>query len=170
MGIISQADVAVVRVLKEEGVLLKFDPKELNGFSKNGGVAVICSDGDIDAPFFHAQLTHRPHCLRVFGGSLLFAPPFRGYEPDFAARLVANLKQGMTVKDTKTLFLYVHAPCGVANKYQHGIREQIALAFEARNLFAQDDFFVPDKIYALFHVKKGVDGKLEQNTYRIVTA
>lgn len=170
MGIISEADVLIVRALKEEGVLLKFDPKELNGSSKNGGVAVICSDGDIDAPFFHAQLTHRPHCVRVFGGSLLFAPSFRGYEPNFTAQLVANLKEGMIVKDTKTLFLYVHAPCGMATKYQHGIREQVALAAEARRFFAEDSFFVSTKILALFHVKKEVDGKLEQNTYRIVMA
>lgn len=168
MGTISQEDVLVVRALKQRGVLLKFDPKELNGSSKNGGVAVICSDGDIDAPFFHAQISHRPHCVRIFGGSLLFASSFLGFKRHFACDIKANIRAGMEVKETKTLFLYVHAPCGVATQYEIGIEAQIALAAEAREFFIRDHFFVLEKIHALFHVKKMVEGRLEQNTYRIV--
>lgn len=168
MRTISEADVLAVRALKEGGVLLKFKPEELNGFSKNGGVAVICSDGDIDAPSFHAQISHRPHCVRIFGGSLLFAPSFRGLKRGFAHDLKANIKAGMQVKETETLFLYIHAPCGVATQYEYGIKEQIALVAEARRFFIRDHFFVPEKIHSLFHVKKMIDGRLEQNTYRIV--
>lgn len=168
MGPISDQDQVVVTALKEERILLKFDPKELNGSTKNGGVALDCADGDTDLSVYHRLISHRPHEIKIFGGSLIFAPSFRGYDKDFAAKLVINLKLGMEVKDTKTLFLYFHAPCGMAIKYQHDIKEQIALAVEARNFFIQDPFFVPEKIHILFHTKKLRGEVLEQNTYKIM--
>lgn len=168
MGPISDADQVVVSALKREGVLLKFDPKDLSGSTKNGGVAVICSDGDTDMQLFHRLISHRPHCQQITGGSLRYVPSFRGYRKRFAIDLMGDLQLLMNVKETKTLFLYFHTPCGMAIKYECGIREQIALAAEAREFFARDSFFVPKKIHILFHTKKLMDGILEQNTYKIV--
>lgn len=173
MGPISEHDQAVVTALKSEGVFLKFDFKDLNGSTRNGGVGIPCGDGDTDIHKSQALISHRPHCLRVFGGALVFAPSYRGYDADFAAMLVKNLKAGMEAKDTKSLFLYFHAPCGMATKHKHSIREQIALAVEARDFFIRDPFFVPEKIHILFHTKKLVvdatgQKVLEQNTYKIV--
>lgn len=168
METISAEDNQLVSRLKSSGTLLRFRPEEFMGLTRNGGVAVICSDGDISAPDYHAKLIHRPHCLRVFGGSLVFAPLFRGFREAFAVGLLENLRQGMTVKDTKTLFLYFHAPCGVAAAYNHGIEEQLELAQGAKRFFASDNFFVPSKIHLLFHVKRiNKAGALEQNTYKI---
>lgn len=165
---VSAHDQAILDALKLEGILSKFDPKELNGSTRNGGAAVICSDGDTDMQLFHRLISHRPHCQQVAGGSLRYVPSFRGYKKRFAVELMRDLKDLMRIKDTKTLFLYFHAPCGMAAKFDCGIREQIALAVEAREFFSQDSFFVPAKIHILFHTKKLMGGILEQNTYKIV--
>jgi len=168
MGPISAADYGIVSALKCERVLLKFDPKDLNGSTRNGGAAVACSDGDTDIRVFHGQISHRPHCQLITGGTLRYIPSFRGYKKRFAFELMRDLKALMSIKETKTLFLYLHAPCGMAIKYLYGIREQISLAAEARNFFASDQFFVPEKIHLLFHVKRlDTGGDLKQRTYKI---
>ena len=74
----------------------------------------------------------------------------------------------MIAKDTQRVYLYVHAPCGVASHYNYGIREQLTLAAEAREFLLKNSFFVREKIFIFFHVKKtNPEGQLEQNTYRI---
>lgn len=167
-GTISKEENQVVSDLKKQGVLQRFDPETILGISKNGGVAVICSDGDIDAFNHHTRMTHRPHCVRLFGGPLLLAPSFRRFNQALAFGLLGNIRQGMTVKHTQTLFLYVHAPCGVATMYDYSIEDQIKLAVEAKEFFAADNFFVHNKIHLLFHVKRiNKAGALEQNTYKI---
>ncbi|OGF23962.1 hypothetical protein A3H66_01470 [Candidatus Falkowbacteria bacterium RIFCSPLOWO2_02_FULL_45_21] len=99
MGPISKEDNQVVSELKRQGILLKFDPKDLNESTKNGGVAVDCSDGDIDLTDYHRRkISHRPHEMKVFGGSLAFARSFRGFREAFAVGLLENLRQGMTLK------------------------------------------------------------------------
>lgn len=165
---VSVHDQAILDALKIEGILLKFDPKELNGSTKNGGVAGDCGDGDTDLSVYHRKISHRPHEIKVFGGAMVFAPSYRGYDKAFAAKLVKNMKAGMEAKETKSLFLYFHAPCGMAAKYNHSIREQIAMAIEARCFFIRDPFFVPEKIHTLFHTKRLRDSAIEQNTYRIM--
>lgn len=165
---ISAEDNALVSQLKKKGLLVKFDPNEFRGATRNGGVAVMCSDGDVDIPVHHMQLTHRPHCLRIFGGPLLLAQSFPRFNENFAIDLSSNLQLGMEAKDTKRVYLYVHAPCGVAHKYNLGILEQLKLAVEARDFLAGDSFFDPDKIFVFFHVKRiNKAGVLEQNTYKI---
>jgi len=168
-GIISQTENEVVSRLKREDKLQRFKLEEFKGLTRNGGVAVICLDGDIDAFNHHTAITHRPHCLRVFGGPLVFARSFPGFREAFAVGLLENLRLGMTIKDTKTLFLYLHAPCGLAITYNYGIEEQLGLTAEIRNFFVGDQFFLPEKIHCLFHVKRiNKGGELEQNTYKIV--
>ena len=95
---------------------------------------------------------------------------FGGFRGAFAVGLLENLRQGMTVKETKTLFLYFHAPCGMAMAHDHGIEEQVqTLAPEAREFFSSDNFFDRHKIHLLFHVKRiNKGGAEEQNTYKIV--
>ncbi|MDO8668193.1 MAG: hypothetical protein Q7K35_03810 [bacterium] len=167
-GVISAEENTVVSQLKKDGILQRFDPATIFGIAKNGGVGVMCSDGDPDMFPYHTRLTHRPHCVRLFGGSLLFAPSFKGFNEALAFGLLGNIRQGMTVKHTQTLFLYVHAPCGVAAMYGYGIEDQIKLAIEAMEFFAADNFFRRNKIHLLFHVKRiNRAGALEQNTYKI---
>jgi len=127
---------------------------------------VICSDGDIDAEPFHRRLSHRPHAIKIFGGTLLLAPSFGGFNGNFAAAIIENIKQGMKVKKTRTLYLYFHAPCGMAIEFNHDIPEVLKLAGSVKHIVTIDDFF--SRVFTLFHVKRvNSSGNLEEDTYLI---
>lgn len=167
-GFISSKENEYIGGLKQSGVLKKFNPEDedINGINKNGGVAVICSDGDIDAEPFHRRLSHRPHAVKIFGGPLLFASSFGGYGAGFARKLIKNIKQGMEVKNTSVIYLYFHAPCGMAVAYNHDIREILEMAMSVGCIFDRDDFF--SRVFTLFHVKRiNKGGILEQNVYLV---
>lgn len=166
-GVISSAENEYISELKQHGVLQKFKPEEeMSGIDKNGGVAVICSDGDIDAEPFHRRISHRPHAVKIFGGPLLFAPGFGGYDAGFKRKLIENIKQGMENKKTSTLYLYFHAPCGMAAVHNHNIREILDMAMAIGEIFARDKFF--SRVFTLFHVKRiNKRGALEQNVYLV---
>lgn len=163
-GVISSKENEYISGLKRYGVLQKFNPEEIRGIDENGGVAVVCSDGDIDAEPFHRRISHRPHAVRIFGGPLLLAPGFGGYDAGLERRLIENIKQGMEVKKTRTLYLYFHAPCGMALAHHHDIRETLEMAKATGESLASDEFF--SKVFTLFHVKRiNKGGDLEQNIY-----
>ena len=167
-GVISSKENEYVSRLKYRGVLQRFNPEDeyINGISKNGGVAVMCSDGDIDAELFHRRISHRPHAVKIFGGPLLFSPNFGGYDAGFAEKIIKNIKQGMEVKQTRTIYFYFHAPCGMAAAHHHDIREILDMAMSVSGIFDRADFF--SKVFALFHVKRiNKGGALEQNVYFI---
>ena len=166
-GTISNVENELISQLKKDGTLKRFNPdKEMKNIAKNGGVAVICSDGDIDAEPFHRRLSHRPHAIKIFGGPLLFAPTFGGYDVVFARKLIENIKQGMEVKKTRTLYLYFHAPCGMATAYKHEIQDVLEMAQNVNEIFTSDGFF--SRVITLFHAKRiNRAGNLEENTYLI---
>ncbi len=157
----------LVSTFKKDGVFQRFTVEELRSVTKNGGVAIICSDGDIDAYFYHTKISQRPHAIKVFGGPLILSPDFAGYNKIFTQGLIENLKWGMEAKQTETIFLYSHYPCGVAIKFRHYFEVTVALTARLKEIFLADSFFKPDKIYSLFHVKRmNKSGQIEQNTYR----
>lgn len=161
---------AIVSELKKRGTLRRFVLSEVQGKTKNGGVAVVCSDGDIDASFYHRQISHRPHEVKLFGGPLLLAPSFKGFNQIFVESIVENMKFGMRHKKTRSCHLYFHAPCGAAGYYGYTIQEVIDLAREARNYILDDPFFISEKIDLYFHVKRiNKAGDLEQNSYLLAT-
>ncbi|MBI2459184.1 MAG: hypothetical protein HYV53_01365 [Parcubacteria group bacterium] len=164
-GIISRKENELISNFKKNGTLKKFNPEEeMQGLAKNGGVAVICADGDIDAELFHRRISHRPHAIRIFGGPLLFSPNFGGYDEGFARKMIENVKQGMEVKKTRTLYLYFHAPCGLATAFNHEIPEILDLARSVNGSFTSDNFFF--RVFTLFHVKRiNKGGIMEQNVY-----
>ena len=166
-GVISNQENEYISGLKQHGVLQRFNPeKEMRCIDENGGVAVMCSDGDIDAEQFHRWISYRPHTIRVFGGPLLFAPSFGGYDTGFARQLIKNIKQGAEVKNTRTLYLYFHSPCGMATAHHHDIREVLDMAMSVGDIFDRDNFF--SRVFTFFHVKRINKGEiLEQNVYLV---
>lgn len=166
-GPISPEQNLVISNLKNIGILRRFNPEEeMSGVTKNGGVGIMCSDGDIDAELFHRRISHRPHAVKIFGGPLLLAPNFGGYDSSFAEKIIENIKQGMEVKQTRTVFFYFHAPCGVATKFNYDIPQILELAKDSRDVLAGDKFF--SRIFTLFHVKRvNKGGELEQNVYAL---
>jgi hypothetical protein len=165
-GTITAEENEIVSELKKQGILRRFVLSQVQGKAKNGGVAVVCSDGDIDASLYHRQISHRPHEIKLFGGPLLLAPSFWGFDQAFARQIVENMKFGMRHKETRSCHLYFHAPCGVASHHGYNIPRIIDLAREARNYILDDVFFPPEKFDLYFHVKRiNKAGNLEQNSY-----
>ncbi|MDO8593050.1 MAG: hypothetical protein Q7R92_04785 [bacterium] len=164
---ITAEDNKIVSQLKKDGVLLKFVLDEVRGKAKNGGVAFVCSDGDIDASLYHRQISHRPHEIKLFGGPLLLAPSYKGFDEVFAKFILANMKSGMMHKRTRYSHLYFHSPCGMAyDLYGYSIPEIISLAREAKDFMLEDSFFLPEKIDLYFHVKRiNKAESMEQNSY-----
>jgi len=164
---ITEEENAIVSQLKKDGILRRFSPDEVRGKTRNGGVAFICSDGDIDASFYHRKISHRPHEVKLFGGPLLLAPSFKGFDDIDAAFILGNMKSGMLHKRTRFCHLYFHAPCGVAqDQYGYTIQEVIEMAKEAKAFIIKDSFFLPEKIDVYFHIKRINKAKiLEQNSY-----
>jgi len=166
-GTVTAEENEMVSRLKKQGVLKRFQPEtELGGVAKNGGVAVICSDGDIDAEPFHRRISARPHAIKLFGGPLILAPRFGGYNHTLAYEIMKNIKQGMAVKKTRTLYLYFHAPCGMAAEHKHDLSEVLEMAKSVYQRFRDDGSFA--RVFLLFHVKRvNRAGNLEENTYII---
>jgi hypothetical protein len=168
--VLTPEEYGFIRILKKKKILQKFDVNDLPRLTQNGGVAVFCGDGDIDASWFHRHGIERPHAVKLFGGPLLLFPAFRRYNPYFASSVIENIKWGMEAKDTKALFLYFHYPCGVAEKFGHNLLDVYNSIPAVLEEFRRDDFFEPDKIFPFFHVRRiNRGGKLEQNTYFFMT-
>lgn len=171
-GFISEAERDIVRKLLKNGVLEKINLEEGKKLTRNGGVAVMCSDGDVDMAHFHGKISGRPHMIRLFGGPLLLAPSFlRSFSRTFASNLFDNIRWGMEAKDTHTVFLYFHAPCGVATMFGHNIPQIIQMAEEAREM-TLDALGIHnlEKLYIFFHVKRMNKAQSpEQNTYLFQT-
>lgn len=168
MGELTIKEYDIIHSLKEKGVLQKFTIEELKSITKNGGIAIICGDGDIDVRRYHSRIKpNRPHSIMVFGGPLVFAPSFRGYKKSLVQDLIENMRWGMEAKATRSVFLYFHYPCGVAAMFHYSIEEVINLAPEVVSVFKQH--FKPNKIHTFFHARRrNKGGNIEQNTYKLI--
>jgi len=167
--VLTDAEYGIIRSLKRRKVLQKFNINDLFHATRNGGVAVFCGDGDIDASWFHRHGVERPHAIKLFGGPLLLSTTFRRYEFSFASRVIENIKWGMEAKDTKSLFLYFHYPCGVAEKFGHNLLDILNAIPVVMKEFREDKFFNFQKIFPFLHVRRMNRGNnLEQNTYFFV--
>jgi hypothetical protein len=163
---LTHEEMAQVEELKKVGVLMPFTQQEVQGLSKNGGVAILCGDGDIDAGLFHRNIvSHRPHGMRIFGGPMVFAPSFRGHDTGLVEGLLRNMSWGRSAKETRAKFLYPHWPCGVGKMFHYSMMEVIHLMREVEEVFLHHS----PRVYTFFHVaKKFDDGHEEQNTYRLI--
>lgn len=164
-GVLTPEEAEYVSRLKADGTLKRFS--DMKGITKNGGIAIICSDGDVDISDYHKRaVSHRPHSVKLFGGPLLLCPSFRGYDRCLADGILRNMKLGVGAKNTRTFFSYFHFPCGVASTYSHTIYEviEMALAQEVDSLLSKS--FNVKSVTTFFQVKRiNRGGNLEQNTY-----
>lgn len=143
-----------VNKLKALGVLRVFKKEDCDRLTQNGGVAIFCGDGDIDARQYHCEtISHRPHAISLFGGVLTFAQSFKGFSREMANGMVKNVCWGMEAKATRSIFLYPHYPCGVASKFKLSFEDTINLAAEAHEFFTKNPFFLRENIHSLFHFK-----------------
>ena len=86
-----------------------------------------------------------------------------------ASRIIENIRWGMEAKDTKSLFLYFHYPCGVAEKFGHSLVDVLGAIPFVMKEFREDKFFDYQKIFPFFHIPRlNKTGNLEQNTYYFV--
>jgi len=164
MAVMNMEEYRLKKELKELGILKKFSPGEIKGLTKNGGVAVVCGDGDIDVRSYHRKaVSDRPHCKADFGGPILLVSSFAGYNPSYAKCILENIKSGMIVKNTKTVFCYFHYPCGMAKAYNHSLLDVIRMMPEAAEVLKKEGF---ERIFILFHAKcLNKKGEEKQNTY-----
>lgn len=165
---LTEVEAAQLSGWKKEGKLQKISGEEFHHI-QNGGVAVFCSDGDIDAgPFHRKMVSQRPHSVRVFGGTLIFCPDFPLFDMSFAEKLVANAMLGMSIKKTSTIFAYFHFPCGAAEIQSWGMEQVLESRHTTMNLLANLFRARCAPIVPLFHVKRiNKARKMEQNVYLI---
>lgn len=151
---LTQREEEMVTNLKSNGVLKSYTKDDWRGVATNGGVAIVCSDGDIDAYQHHAKVVSpRPHCLKVFGGPLLLAPSFPEFEQHINDFLMKQIGLGMSIKETGTIFVMFHHPCGMAMKHGYNLKDILECAWGAhRNLI--NSRLRPKKVFTFLHVKK----------------
>jgi hypothetical protein len=167
MGFLSDSERDCVRSFKDSGVLRVYSESEFQNITRNGGVATFCGDGDTDVRHHHERtITNRPHAQEHFGGVLIHSRLFRGYDEFYAMGAMRNMGWGMEAKDTASVFLYPHYPCGVATKFDHSIQEVFLMTAEVHIRFLEEYGFSPGKVHSFFHVKRLNKGaREEQNTY-----
>lgn len=162
--ILTSQEYKLVRGLKHRKALVHIPP---GGFAKNGGVAFMCGDGDMDMPKHHREIVSaRPHLKTDFGGAILLAPSFRGYDETHADLIMENIVAGMTSKKTSTFFCYFHYPCAMAKKYGHTVEDIFKMIPEVRDILLTR--YGMRKIVFFFHIKRlNRAGKEEQNSYLV---
>ena len=166
MPVLTMRDYKLKRKLKRLGILKKLEIEDMKGITKNGGVSIICGDGDIDVYSYHNKtVSQRPHCKSDFGGPLLLIPSFRGYDPCYAQGIIKNVKGGIKHKKTKTIFSYFHYPCAVAKEHKHTFKDVLRMMDESPEIFDRYGF---KKRFTFFHVKRlNKNKEVEQNTYLV---
>ena len=170
MALLSPEDVQVVKNFKKLKYFQSFTRAQLAKLTQNGGSAFICGDGDIDVYDYHSQAIARPHHQACYGGPLILAHSYKDFEPKFAEEMIRNMKLGMRIKKTNSVFLYFHYPCGAALQFGYTLEQVLGLAHQAINWLVEDSFFNPEKIYVFFHFKwEAKDGRTLQRTYRLIS-
>lgn len=179
MGYLSEGERGFVRKMKKLHILRNFSVDDMRQLTKNGGVMLTCSDGDVDISKYHSYaVSGRPHEIKVFGGTLNVCQEYGGYDTEEENVIVKNIIKGFLAKQTKTLFLDHHFPCGMAGKYNHGIAEVLCFAYLSNLRFRTDlikkiNEILPielnlreERVFDFFHVKWiNKKGEEEQSMY-----
>jgi hypothetical protein len=169
MAFLHPDDVKLVKNLKKLNVFQSYTKAELSSLTKNGGSAFVCGDGDIDAYSYHAEAVDRPHHQACYGGPLILAHSYKDFSPLFAEYMLRNMKIGMKLKKTNSVFLYFHYPCAAALMFGYPLDQVLGFAHEAISRLKHEDGFDPEKIYVFFHFKwEGKNGRIIQRTYRLI--
>ena len=156
MANLSQADVKVLRKLRESEVLQDVNP-DLIGLSR-GVVVAPCGDGDRFDAFYMwlrgmmiAQgLPPRIHVLSRNGGILVLpsGSPLNtnGRGKDY----LEEIESSTVMKGISTLVAYSHAPCGAAGLARIPLLEQFRLQREADAIIQER--FLGVQVLCFFHV------------------
>ncbi len=115
---LSEADFSVLRSLRDSGVLEDAIPDRL----RNSPRKVVCQCGDghrFPEWFKHLELLcdndELIHPVTVNGGALTLTPPLANrYGRPHDLVCLDNIREGCEIKDTRTILLGVHFPCGMA--------------------------------------------------------
>jgi hypothetical protein len=152
--------------LKKLGVLKRFKNGELRGLSKNGGVAIVCGDGDIDVIDHHTkEVSNRRHCRSDFGGVLLLMQGYRGFSQTYAFGMTENIKFGFNAKQTRTIFAYFHYPCAAASYHKHTFIDVLHMIANSEETLMGYGF---QRVYVFLHVRRmKKEGHEKQNTYLV---
>ena len=129
--------------LIEEKVLVQMSPKLFPGESGGRGTLVVtCSDGDQHQ---HIMMTHWANAgcrdchhpftnnglgLRIATGS----PAARPFEHEM---WLEDIFEGGQIKDLTTIIIYGHWPCGIGEKFNLSLDEQVSLYFQAKDELAE---------------------------------
>lgn len=139
---ISEGDQALIDQWCRSKVLQRINPNRLE--RRSGLIAVMCPDGDRFDDWFTWEkiLQMRPgkrerpfvHPLLRHGGALVLAPSFpkKRSGGTLDCDLIDEILEAQEMKRVREVGLYVHAPCGKAEKLEIGIiRQMEMLLFEA---------------------------------------
>lgn len=163
-------EVQVVDLLRKSHyeVLHNISKDEKNEWATNGGVMIVCGDGDIDV-FRHytERVTDRPHAIKLFGGPLLMSPSFPGYGNGDDDRVICrHLALGRNVKRTLTVFPTFHFPCALGLSFGVDLIDTLGhIAAVVERL--KHDGYKPCKIHPMLHIKYRHGEKFVQKTFVI---
>jgi len=122
-----------------------------------GTILIGCSDGDRfwDMYNHHCEICNhtRNHPLSLNGGALLISKrsPIRGARAD-GNTLLRHAHLAVSKKGFRTIILYVHTPCLVANTYDLDFLEVLRLLIEAKMRLRSCRGMSEVKMYCFFHV------------------
>lgn len=120
---------------RELGVLCDTAPEKLNRASPNGVIVCCCADG-FQLPDFFGHLQNMIlgndgdrliHVLTDHGGALWLDPqsPIQKYMPENMGLYLKKILDATLLKKIFTIVLSVHAPCGMANKFDISLQQLI---------------------------------------------
>lgn len=145
---LSAREVALIRQLRQDGVLRDVDPKK---FETQRLVMVTCADGDRlpEILSYHGRLvglgsaSSGNPCHQTFalnGGGLLLAHesplvhPRHHVETLLRKQIQAAIDmKGLALNGRPTVILYTHAPCGAAGAAKMSILQQLTTLAQAKN-------------------------------------
>ena len=138
-GKLSQEDRALIRELRDVGVLRDVDGHRLD--QRNGVILVTCADGDQFYDVFRYQCETqteyrsdpRIHSLSWNGGALACAPCSPTNKKKHADGIFLDqIADARALKDIDVVALYAHAPCGAAAMNHVPLVTVIALQMRAK--------------------------------------
>lgn len=161
-----KSEQAIIDVMKDEGIFKKINTDRIC-VGKKESVAVLCSDDHTDITYHHREkITPTVHAVKFFGGPLAFHPNYKNYDANAVNWIIHNIEKGMSLKGNNDLCVYFHFACGMADNYEHGIKEVLRWIPEIKEFIVSLDFMQKKNVHILGHTKK-TD---EQNSYVIDVA
>lgn len=137
---IREEDVALIKMLRKDGVLLKIDPELLR--VKNGSVLVYCSDSNhsidkwnyFESIVTQAQKIHRPFPIPQPGGALWIAESsmLASINLPIDQVMLFGIEFALREQGIRSVFLKTHAPCKAALNYNLSIFDQIELLVKGK--------------------------------------